>query len=69
MTTKRLIGRDGNVYTVKRGAVIIGDGTAKLIKGYYAAIDIASESGLPQGLETGYVFRADETVIPIKLYR
>lgn len=64
MTTKRLIGRDGNVYTVKRGTVIIGDGTTKLTKGYYAAIDIASESGLPEGLETGYVFRADETIIP-----
>lgn len=57
MATKRLIGRDGEVYTVTKEPVTSGDGTTTLTDAYYVATAIAEESGLPDGLKTGYIFK------------
>lgn len=64
MAKKRLIGRDGDVYSVKKGSPVNGDGTTELKDGYYVATSIGEDSALPKGLETGYPFKATSGMIP-----
>lgn len=52
MATKRLIGKDGKIYTLAKGAEIT---TGALAEGYYVVTAVASSaSGLPAGIEAGY---------------
>lgn len=60
--TKRLIGKDGKIFTCAKGTEITGDGNTALAEGYYVATNIlATASGLPTGLTTGYIFKANST--------
>ena len=64
-TTKRLIGKDGKIYTCTKGTEITGNGSTTLGDGYYVATHIAtSGSGLPTGLQTKYVFKGNSSIIP-----
>lgn len=52
MATKRLIGKDGKIYTLTKGTEIT---TGTLAEGYYVVTAIKSTgSGLPTGIEVGY---------------
>lgn len=56
MGTKRLIGKDGKIYTCTKGTEIVA--TTALAKGYYVASAVATVSGLPAGIKVGYPFYA-----------
>ena len=65
MATKRLVGKDGKVAKCIKGTAVNGNGVAALSAGYYIATSILSSgSGLPTGLEIGYIFKADNTIVP-----
>ena len=52
--TKRLVGKDGEVYAATKGELVEGNGTTALADGYYIVADIAaSGSTLPSGLKAG----------------
>jgi len=51
MATKRLIGKDGKIYTLAKGAEIV---TGALTEGYYVVTALATVSGLPTGIKVGY---------------
>ena len=54
MATKRLIGKDGKVYTLTKGTETT---TGALAEGYYVVTAVAtSASGLPTGISAGYPF-------------
>lgn len=63
--TKRLVGRDGKVAKCVKGTEVTGNGTTTLTDSYYVATNIlGTGSGLPTGLEVGYIFKGDDTIIP-----
>lgn len=62
--TKRLVGKDGEVYTAVKGEVIEGDGTKTLADGYYIVVAVAETTALPKGLQKGFVFKGAETMTP-----
>lgn len=51
MATKRLIGKDGKLYTLSKGTELT---TGSLTAGYYVVTAIGGTSGLPTGIEVGY---------------
>lgn len=63
--TKRLIGKDGEVYAATKGALIEGNGSTALTDGYYIVSAIATaSSALPDGLQAGYVFKGSSDITP-----
>lgn len=63
--TKRLVGKDGEVYAATKGALIEGNGSTALTDGYYIVAAVAStSSALPTGLQAGYVFKGSAEIIP-----
>lgn len=63
--TKRLVGKDGEVYAATKGELVEGNGTTPLSDSYYIVTEIAaSSSALPAGLQPGYVFKGSATIIP-----
>lgn len=63
--TKRLVGKDGEVYAATKGELIEGNGSTALTDGYYIVAAIAStSSALPTGLQTGYVFKGSAEITP-----
>lgn len=63
--TKRLVGKDGEVYAATKGALIEGNGSTALTDGYYIVAAVAStSSALPAGLQTGYVFKGSAEITP-----
>lgn len=62
---KRLVGRDGEVYSVVKGTPVEGNGSAALnADTYYIVSERGASSTLPEGLEVGYVFKGETTIIP-----
>lgn len=62
---KRLVGRDGEVYSVVKGTPVEGNGSAALnADTYYVVSERGASSTLPEGLEVGYVFKGETTIIP-----
>jgi hypothetical protein len=65
MSTKRLVGKDGKVAKCTKGSAVNGDGATPLTDSYYVATTIlGTGSGLPTGLEVGYIFKGDNTITP-----
>ena len=63
--TKRLVGKDGEVYAATKGALIEGNGSTALTDGYYIVAAVAStSSALPAGLQAGYVFKGSAEITP-----
>ena len=63
--TKRLVGKDGEVYAATKGALVEGNGSTALTDGYYIVAAIAStSSALPTGLQAGYVFKGSAEITP-----
>lgn len=63
--TKRLVGKDGEVYAATKGTLIKGNGSTALTDGYYIVAAVAStSSALPAGLQAGYVFKGSAEIIP-----
>ena len=63
--TKRLVGKDGEVYAATKGTLIEGNGSTALTDGYYIVAAIAaSSSALPTGLQAGYVFKGSAEITP-----
>ena len=63
--TKRLVGKDGEVYAATKGALVEGNGTTPLTDSYYIVAAIAStSSALPTGLQAGYVFKGSAEITP-----
>lgn len=63
--TKRLVGKDGEVYAATKGTLIEGNGSTALTDSYYIVSAIAStSSALPTGLQTGYVFKGSAEITP-----
>ena len=63
--TKRLVGKDGEVYAATKGALVEGNGSTALTDGYYIVAAVAStSSALPSGLQTGYVFKGSAEITP-----
>lgn len=63
--TKRLVGKDGEVYAATKGALVEGNGTTPLTDGYYIVAAVAStSSALPTGLQAGYVFKGSAEITP-----
>ena len=63
--TKRLVGKDGEVYAATKGLLVEGNGSTALTDGYYIVAAIAStSSALPTGLQTGYVFKGSAEITP-----
>ena len=63
--TKRLVGKDGEVYAATKGALVEGNGSTALTDGYYIVAAVAStSSALPAGLQPGYVFKGSAEIIP-----
>lgn len=63
--TKRLVGKDGEVYSAVKAAPVDGNGSTALTDGYYIVSSIASSgSTLPEGLQPGYVFKGSTTITP-----
>lgn len=63
--TKRLVGKDGEVYAATKGALIEGSGSTALTDGYYIVAAVASaSSALPAGLQAGYVFKGSPEITP-----
>lgn len=63
--TKRLVGKDGEVYAATKGTLIEGNGSTALTDGYYIVAAVAStSSALPAGLQAGYVFKGSAEITP-----
>ena len=63
--TKRLVGKDGEVYAATKGTLIEGNGSTALTDGYYIVAAVASaSSALPAGLQAGYVFKGSPEITP-----
>ena len=63
--TKRLVGKDGEVYAATKGTLVEGNGTTPLTDSYYIVAAIAAtSSALPTGLQTGYVFKGSAEITP-----
>ena len=63
--TKRLVGKDGEVYAATKGALVEGNGSTALTDGYYIVAAIAAtSSALPAGLQAGYVFKGSAEITP-----
>ena len=63
--TKRLVGKDGEVYAATKGTLVEGNGSTALTDGYYIVAAIAStSSALPVGLKAGYVFKGSAEITP-----
>lgn len=63
--TKRLVGKDGEVYAATKGVLIEGNGSTALTDGYYIVAAVAStSSALPAGLQAGYVFKGSAEITP-----
>ena len=63
--TKRLVGKDGEVYAATKGELIEGNGSTALTDGYYIVAAVAStSSALPSGLQAGYVFKGSAEITP-----
>lgn len=63
--TKRLVGKDGEVYAATKGALVEGNGSTALTDGYYIVAAIAAtSSALPAGLQPGYVFKGSAEITP-----
>ena len=63
--TKRLVGKDGEVYAATKGTLIEGNGSTALTDGYYIVAAVASaSSALPSGLQAGYVFKGSAEITP-----
>ena len=63
--TKRLVGKDGEVYAATKGELIEGNGSTALTDGYYIVAAVAStSSALPTGLQAGYVFKGSAEITP-----
>ena len=63
--TKRLVGKDGEVYAATKGLLVEGDGATPLTEGYYIVAAVASTSStLPNGLKPGYVFKGSAEITP-----
>ena len=63
--TKRLVGKDGEVYAATKGTLIEGNGSTALTDGYYIVAAVAStSSALPAGLKAGYVFKGSAEITP-----
>ena len=63
--TKRLVGKDGEVYAATKGALVEGNGSTALTDGYYIVAAVAStSSALPAGLQAGYVFKGSAKITP-----
>lgn len=63
--TKRLVGKDGEVYAATKGALVEGNGSTALTDGYYIVAAVAStSSALPAGLKAGYVFKGSAEITP-----
>lgn len=63
--TKRLVGKDGEVYAATKGALVEGNGSTALTDGYYIVAAVASaSSALPAGLKPGYVFKGSAEITP-----
>ena len=63
--TKRLVGKDGEVYAATKGALVEGNGSTALTDGYYIVAAVAStSSALPAGLKAGYVFKGSPEITP-----
>lgn len=63
--TKRLVGKDGEVYAATKGTLIEGNGSTALTDGYYIVATVAAtSSALPAGLQAGYVFKSSAEITP-----
>lgn len=63
--TKRLVGKDGEVYAATKGTLVEGNGTTPLTDSYYIVAAVAStSSALPAGLQAGYVFKGSAEITP-----
>lgn len=63
--TKRLVGKDGEVYAATKGALVEGNGSTALTDGYYIVAAVAAtSSALPAGLQAGYVFKGSAEITP-----
>ena len=63
--TKRLVGKDGEVYAATKGTLVEGNGSTALTDGYYIVAAVAStSSALPSGLQAGYVFKGSAEITP-----
>ena len=63
--TKRLVGKDGEVYAATKGTLVEGNGSTALTDGYYIVAAIAAtSSALPAGLQAGYVFKGSAEITP-----
>ena len=63
--TKRLVGKDGEVYAATKGTLVEGNGSTALTDGYYIVAAVAStSSALPAGLQPGYVFKGSAEITP-----
>ena len=63
--TKRLVGKDGEVYAATKGTLVEGNGSTALTDGYYIVAAIAAtSSALPTGLQAGYVFKGSAEITP-----
>ena len=63
--TKRLVGKDGEVYAATKGTLVEGNGSTALTDGYYIVAAVAStSSALPAGLQAGYVFKGSAEITP-----
>ncbi len=63
--TKRLVGKDGEVYAATKGVLVEGNGSTALTDGYYIVAAVAStSSALPSGLQAGYVFKGSAEITP-----
>lgn len=63
--TKRLVGKDGEVYAATKGTLVEGNGSTALTDGYYIVAAIAAtSSALPAGLQAGYVFKGSPEITP-----
>ena len=63
--TKRLVGKDGEVYAATKGMLVEGNGSTALTDGYYIVAAVAAtSSALPAGLQAGYVFKGSAEITP-----
>ena len=63
--TKRLVGKDGEVYAATKGTLVEGNGSTALTDGYYIVAAVAAtSSALPAGLQAGYVFKGSAEITP-----
>ncbi len=63
--TKRLVGKDGEVYAATKGTLIAGNGSTALTDGYYIVAAVAAtSSALPAGLQADYVFKGSPEITP-----